>query len=127
MTKYAFLTKETMQQDYDELGTLSAIGRKYDMPTASVKTCARRLSIKMDPPGGKCKYTVNEDFFELDTEEGFYVAGFMAADGNITEEGDGPVTFTAGTDGGGNPILQVGLGTTSTPVQWMVEITEYLC
>lgn len=46
---------------------------------------------------------------------------------NFTEEGDGPVTFTAGTDGGGNPILQVGLGTTSTPVQWMVEITEYLC
>lgn len=84
MTKYAFLTGEVLQRDYDELGSLSAIGRKYGIPTGSIKARARKFAIKMDPPCGKCKYTVNENFFEADTEEGFYVAGFMAADGNVT-------------------------------------------
>jgi hypothetical protein len=83
MTKYAFLTKEILQQDYDDLGTLSAIGRKYGIPTNSVKTRAYKFGVKMDPSGGKCRYTVNEDFFDQDSEECFYVAGFAAADGNV--------------------------------------------
>lgn len=84
MTKYQFLTKEILQQDYDELGSLSAIGRKYNMPTGSVKSCAHRLKIIVDQPGGKCKYKVNENIFSDDSESGFYIAGFAAADGNIT-------------------------------------------
>ena len=83
MTKYSFLTKEVLQQDYDELGTLSAIGRKYGIPTGSVKSRSRALGVKMNP-SGRCKYTVNEDIFDVDSEVGFYIAGFMAADGNVT-------------------------------------------
>lgn len=84
MTKYKWLTKEILQQDYDELRSLSAIGQKYNIPVGSVKSRAHSLEIAMDPPCGKSKYTVNEDFFSVDSEAAFYVAGFMAADGNIT-------------------------------------------
>jgi hypothetical protein len=83
MTKYAFLTKEVLQQEYDDLGSLSAIGLKYGIPIGSVKSRAHSLGIIMDSPCGKSKYTVNEDFFSTDSEAGFYVAGFMAADGNV--------------------------------------------
>lgn len=35
---------------------------------------------------GKVKYSVDEDIFEHDHQNGFYVAGFAAADGNITHD-----------------------------------------
>lgn len=35
---------------------------------------------------GKVKYSVNEDIFDGDNEKGFYIAGFAAADGNVTHD-----------------------------------------
>jgi hypothetical protein len=32
---------------------------------------------------GKSKYSINEDIFDIDSEVGFYLAGFIAADGNV--------------------------------------------
>jgi len=84
MTKYAYLTKEILQNDYNQLGSLSAIGKKYGIPTGSIKSRAHMLKIKMHASGGRCKYFINENIFQSDSENSFYVAGFCGADGNIT-------------------------------------------
>jgi hypothetical protein len=42
----------------------------------------------------KVKYTCDESFFERDTEEAFYWAGFLAAGGNVSKRGD--ITLSVG-------------------------------
>jgi hypothetical protein len=84
MGKYSFLTKELLQEYYDETGSQTGIAEKYNIPRHRVKYYTRKLGVKMDRPCGKSKYTVNENIFSEDSEVGFYLAGFIAADGNIT-------------------------------------------
>jgi intein/homing endonuclease len=84
MGKYSFLTKELLQEYYDETGSQTGIAEKYNIPRHRVKYYTRKLGVKMDRPCGKSKYTVNENIFSEDSEVSFYLAGFIAADGNIT-------------------------------------------
>jgi len=82
-SKYDFLTKDILEKDYCELKSLSAIGRKYNIPTGTIKSRARRLNVVVDNPGGKNIYSVNENIFSDQNEKAFYIAGFAAADGNV--------------------------------------------
>ena len=86
MGKYSFLTKELLQEYYDELGSQAAIAEKCNIPLHRVKYYTRKLGVKMDPSGGKTKYIINEDIFSKDSEIGFYIAGFIAADGGVTHD-----------------------------------------
>lgn len=86
MNKYLFLTKELLSQEYQKLKTLSAISCKYNIPLSTIKYYSKKLNIQTDKPGAKCKYSVNENIFSEDSEIGFYVAGFIAADGCITHD-----------------------------------------
>jgi hypothetical protein len=83
VTTYHHLTKKVLQDEYDQLGSISAIAKKYNIPNGSVKRLIHKFRVEVDSPGGKCKYTVNENIFSDDSEKSFYIAGFIAADGGI--------------------------------------------
>jgi len=86
VNKCPFPSKESLQRDYNELGSLSKIASKYDISLARTKYWSKQLGIVVDSSGGKSIYTVNEDIFSRDSEIGFYLAGFVAADGNIIHD-----------------------------------------
>jgi hypothetical protein len=75
------LTKELLETEYAALGNFQEIARKYSIARSTVERYYKALSIQTKP---KTKYDVDESFFSKDTEESFYLAGFIAADGCIT-------------------------------------------
>jgi len=80
--KYDYLTKETLQKDYDQLKSFKLIAEKYNVWPSIIKNYCKKFGIKTIP---KIKYTCDENIFATDTEESFYLAGFIAADGCILE------------------------------------------
>lgn len=79
------LTKETLNSLYDELGSCRAVGKKLAFNGQTIKRHMQnlRLSVKK-----QVRYSCDEDFFSRDTEESFYLAGFIAADGCIKQRGN---------------------------------------
>jgi len=80
--KYGWITREILEQDYDELGSFKLIAEKYDIWPSIVIYYCKKFGVKTVP---KLSYTCNDGFFSKDTEESFYVAGFIAADGCILQ------------------------------------------
>ena len=82
MLKYAnLLTKQVLEEDYKSLKTITKIASKYSM---DVSTISKYMNIHNIPYS---KYYNGEysctNIFRDETEASFYLAGFIAADGNV--------------------------------------------
>jgi len=79
------ITNEEVLKKYQELKTLNKVAKYYGVCRAAITN----YMVKNNIPYNKKVYkTLNEDFFSTDTPESFYVAGFIAADGNIYDNID---------------------------------------
>lgn len=71
-------------EKYNELGELQKTAKFFSVSSGYI----RNLFIKNNIQYNKKKiHTYDGDFFSRDTEEAFYWAGFIAADGNISKKG----------------------------------------
>jgi len=78
--------KELLMQEYQELGSLRKISAKYYIDRKTILKLCKLYNIEVSHvKGAKYKYSYNEDFFTQETEEVFYLAGFIAADGCVTD------------------------------------------
>lgn len=75
------LTKQQLENDYKELGSLSAIAQKYGISNVTVRARFIKYGIPFITKNQKNK--CNHDIFSEDSERAFYLAGFIAADGCI--------------------------------------------
>jgi hypothetical protein len=78
--KYNF-TKEEIETKYLQLKTIRACANYYNIPYTSMSFIFKRLGVAHSRHFNQHKF--NERFFLQDTPEKFYMAGFIAADGNI--------------------------------------------
>lgn len=90
--KYEWMTKEVLQRAYEELGNFKLMAEKYHVPRSTVERYCKLFGVKTTL---KIRYTCDDDFFSKNTEESFYVAGFIAADGCINQhKSDEPNSIT---------------------------------
>ena len=87
------LTRELLQEEFAELKSSKAIGRKLGI---SGETISRHMEDLGLTPNKKIKYNCNHNSFSTDSEISFYLAGFIAADACIISKG-------------GSKILSIGL------------------
>lgn len=87
------LTKEALEKSYSELRSMTAMAEKFNTTRLTIARHMNHYGIahKLEP-----KYKCNEDIFSTDTENSFYLAGFIAADGCIMSKG-------------GSKVLSIGL------------------
>jgi hypothetical protein len=78
------LTKDALKEAMNELGTLKAVGRKFGVASGTIKTYMLKHGLKVP---AKRRYDCDHIFFSRDSEESFYVAGFIAADGGVSDKG----------------------------------------
>lgn len=82
--RYAYktehLTKEILQKDYDELKSVRKVANKHNVHHKTMSVLLTKLKITFAP---KLIRTKNENVFSQENEISFYLAGFIAADGNI--------------------------------------------
>src|SRR5690606_22823852 len=76
-------TKELLEKEYAKLKSLKAVARKYGCDAGTIKRYMEKHNI---PFNGPVRYECNHNFFSEDTEESFYWAGFIAADGYINKK-----------------------------------------
>lgn len=74
------LNKLEVKNKYKELGTIKAVAAYYNASRSTMERFFRRQNI---PYIKVHKNNFNEKFFGEDNELSFYLAGFIAADGNI--------------------------------------------
>jgi len=87
------LTRELLEKEFAELKSSKAIGRKLGI---SGETISRHMKSFGLTPNKKLSYNCNHNIFCTDTEQSFYLSGFIAADGCIMSKG-------------GSKILSIGL------------------
>ena len=76
------LTKEELERDYAELHSVTKVGEKHNVCGDTMLYLFQRLGIPYAP---KKLCVCRDDLFSTDTETSFYLAGFIAADGCISE------------------------------------------
>ena len=74
------LTKELLEKEFAELKSSKAIGRKLGISGATISRHMEDLGLT---PNKKISYNCNHNIFSTDTEQSFYLAAFVAADGCI--------------------------------------------
>lgn len=74
------LTKELLEKEFDELKSSKAIGRKLGVSGDTISRYMEEFGLI---PNKKISYSCNHNIFSTDTENSFYLAGFIAADGCI--------------------------------------------
>ena len=97
------LTKDALKEAMNELGTLKAVGRKFGVDSGTIKRYMLRHGLKVPV---KVRYDCDHDFFSKDSEESFYVAGFIAADGCVRSSA---------------PVLSIGLSSKDRPQLEMIK------
>src|ERR1035437_1379987 len=80
MRKYNF-TKEELEEKYLELKTVTRVAEHFPIPLTSM--CLQFKKLNVIHSRFPAKSAFNEDFFEINSPESFYLAGFIAADGNV--------------------------------------------
>jgi hypothetical protein len=78
----ALVSKDVLEEAYERLGTLKAVGRELKIDPDSVKLYMQKYDLDYDK---QVIYNCDHDFFSRDNEETFYVAGFIAADGCVKD------------------------------------------
>lgn len=79
------LSKEILEEDYKNLGSLSAVAKKYNISITPIRSCFKRHNISYNTTNKI--YSCNDSIFSVENEISFYLAGFIAADGYITKNG----------------------------------------
>lgn len=74
------LTKELLEKEFAELKSSKAIGKKLGISGETISHYMEDLGLI---PNKKLSYNCNHNIFSIDTEQSFYLAGFIAADGCI--------------------------------------------
>lgn len=74
------LTRDIVEQAYNRFGTISAVSRDLSVPIKTMREYFIKYKI---PYKHRAHAKFNENFFENDSEDVFYIAGFIAADGSI--------------------------------------------
>lgn len=74
MRKYNF-NKQELENKLLELKTITKVAEYYNVPRTSMSLILKQRNI--------FNKKINENFFSKDTQESFYLAGFLAADGNV--------------------------------------------
>jgi len=87
------LTKEILEKSYFELRSMTAMAERFNTTRLTIARHMNHYGIahKLEP-----KYKCNENIFSTDSENSFYLAGFIAADGCIMSKG-------------GSKVLSIGL------------------
>lgn len=78
--KTEHLTKEMLEKDYAELKSVRKVAAKHNLHHKTMSHILTKFGIYFRP---KITCTKNENIFLEETEASFYLAGFIAADGNI--------------------------------------------
>jgi ribosomal protein L20A (L18A) len=78
------LTKEILECEYKELGSMQKIANKLNVSIDSVYKYMKLYHIEYKKHYTGI-YNCNENFFKEETPESFYVAGFLAADGSLQQ------------------------------------------
>jgi hypothetical protein len=86
----SILTEQMLLQEVRDLQHIYAIAKKYDLHPSTVARKLKKFGITVE----KTLYRCNEEFFSHETEEAFYLAGFIAADGCVSENGSKQMTLT---------------------------------
>jgi len=78
------LTKEMLEYEYKNCRSLRKMSNKLCIERTALTKYMKLYNI----PYGKhpTTYICNEKFFQTDTPENFYIAGFIAADGSVREQ-----------------------------------------
>lgn len=79
------LKTEEVIKKYEELKTLKAVANYFNVHPEVLRKFFIKNNLQYNK---KIIYSHDENFFSRDTEESFYWAGFIAADGNITDKND---------------------------------------
>src|SRR3990167_1329623 len=74
------LIKQNLIQDYAELKNMNAIAKKYGVSNVTIKTYLVKYGIQHKR---QVMYNCDHDLFSRDNEYSFYIAGLLAADGNL--------------------------------------------
>jgi len=81
-TKMPFVTCDSLSEDYKVLKSLAKIAKKYNVSKSTIIYYFKKLNISYVKKIRS--YSVDHNFFSNETEESFYWAGFLAADGCIS-------------------------------------------
>jgi len=87
------LTKEILEKSYFELRSMTAMAERFNTTRLTI---ARHMNHYGIAHKLESKYKCNENIFSTDSENSFYLAGFIAADGCIMSKG-------------GSKVLSIGL------------------
>lgn len=79
--KTEHLTKDILEKDYSELKSVRKLASKHNVHHKTMSQLLTKFKIDFAP---KLTRTKNENIFSEETEASFYLAGFIAADGNIS-------------------------------------------
>lgn len=74
------LTIKDFEEVYKKLGTLEKVAEHFNVSLEKIRKTFIKYNIDYVK---RTKYICNHDFFSEDTEQAYYWAGFIAADGNI--------------------------------------------
>jgi hypothetical protein len=81
-SKFDFISKKELQKAYDDLDTYGKVAEHFGCSKGIVKRLINKYKI-IPHPKWRRKYNFNDKFFSSDTEESFYWAGFISADGCV--------------------------------------------
>ena len=76
----SLLSKEILEEAYNRLKSLKAIGRELNIGPDSIKIYMEKFGLKYKK---QTIYNCDHDFFSIDNEKSLYIAGFVAADGCV--------------------------------------------
>lgn len=82
-TKFKDVSNEVILSKYNELGNIEKTARFFGVYGKSLR---KRISSAYVGKSGSPAFRCNEEFFMQDTERSFYWAGFLMADGWLTDE-----------------------------------------
>jgi intein-encoded DNA endonuclease-like protein len=77
------IPKDELEKAYLELKSTRKVAQKFNCSAPTIASLLRKYEIKILSDGAARQYSVNDNFFSVDTPQSFYWAGFLAADGNI--------------------------------------------
>jgi hypothetical protein len=76
------ITKELLQKEYAELQSFSKVAEKLGVSKETIRFYIRKFALDYNK---LVLYDVDHNFFQQETEQSFYLAGFIAADGCVKE------------------------------------------
>jgi len=83
LKNYKLLSTEILEEAYARLGTLKAVGKELGVSGDTIK---RYMIANNLDYAGPVRYSCDHNFFSRDNEEAFYIAGFIAADGCVSDK-----------------------------------------